>query len=290
MVLYENSRMLLRAGVAAAVSPAGRKARGKFEAYGEAVNKESAIAFNPSEEILHTSFDRKITEVIQKEGLSKDAILQLPWTKRRLYSSRIAAGLIAFIDDQGKDIPTELFPVAHIHRYLQSLSREYEQTRQPLTVIDQFDLALSQTNNNPLAASLLAHSAYRSIARSLDSRIHPSLTFPIDSEKPITMLTIARATADFPTDATKRDPLGDTYHFWAQFAGNMAFVLLGKRQPIRKHLYKRAFYFGPQLTYVIRDKALRQPSQFGVHKIVDRQGYRLGTAMGKLILAKQKRT
>ena len=277
--------MLMRAAVAAAISPAGRKSQERFRTYGKAINKENATAYNALEYPLKMGFKERVGGVLSKGQFSKEDLVKLPWSSRRLHPSRVASGLMAFLDDQGKNIPTELFPVSEMKSYLEAIKYQYKNTQKPLSVLDQFDLAMQMTNNNPVAASFLAHGAYRAIARSCDSRLDKSFNFPLYSSKEdaLAVMDIAHATADFKKTDPHRDPLGDTYHFWAELAACMVFTFLQDEKPIATRIYRKAFYLDPQLTTLVRGKFLQHTPQFGIHMEADRQGYNIGVGMGKMM-------
>lgn len=283
----ENARILSSAVWGAATkksmlySPAGE--------YLEKLKTEPEPSYNPDEKLTQADFTSRIIAANAQNPLSLDHLLTVPWSLRRIKPSRLAASIIAFSNDHGEKTVTEFFPVDEIHTFLQSVKDQAEQAGKQLSLVDQFDIALEQTNNNPVAAALLAHSAYRSVARSCDTRLDERLRFDVNSDSnPINMMSIARSTADFPINDKhdKKDPLGNTYHWWAQFSAGMIFSLLKKEYPLQVRTYNTAFFFGPELTQGIRNGILRMPLAAGDHKNVDKQGLRIGRSMGHLIVNK----
>ncbi|HSD98464.1 MAG TPA: hypothetical protein VLB73_02060 [Patescibacteria group bacterium] len=276
----ENTRALTGAAWGAATRDAVLHSH--IDSYLEKIRREAPSFDNPTESIIQEALAAKIIQVTSHA--SRDSLLTNPWNSRRIKPSRLAASLIAFSNDHGKKTVPEFFPVEEILVYLNSIQEQAKKTGKQLTVIDQFNLALDQTNNNPVAAALLAHSSYRAIARSCDTRLSPQLAFEVDSStQPITMMSVAQSTADFSVN-DQRDPLGNTYHWWSQFSAGMIFALLKKDNPIQVATYNTAFSAGPELTVLLRQKIRRRQLAAGDHKQVDRQGKRIGRAMGAILL------
>jgi len=259
--------------------------RSGLEEYLEKINQEPAPSYNPEEEIILREFIPRISLAIDEKKHSIRSLLTLPWSSQRIELTRLAAALIAFSDDHGRETVPEFFPVAEILRFLHEVRRQSQDTGKQLTLIDQFDIALHQTNNHPVAAAILTHGSYRAL-RSCDTRLDPRLSFGIDSEtESITRMNIARSTAEFSI-ADTRDPLGNTYHWWSQFSAGMTFALLKEIAPKQANVFNSAFHAGPELTKFIRNKLLGMPLAAGDHRSVDRQGVRLGRALGNVIVNK----
>jgi len=238
--------------------------------------------YNQEEQVLKQMLFAQVTASLQRGNICLDELLTVPWSSRRIRLPRITAALIAFTNDHGKKTAPEFFPVDAIVTYLHSVRQQYEEIGQPLTIPDQFALALSQTNNNPIATALLAHGAYRAVARGWDTRMSAQLDFPVTSDtEAITMVSIAESTADFISSQGPLDTLGDTYHFWSQFSAGMVFTL--EKRFIQSGLYTLAFSHAPELTTLIRETFGGKSQQFGVHKEPDMLGLRLGRATGHLI-------
>lgn len=277
----ENTRTLIGAAWGAATRKSMQ--RSPAEEYLRLLNKEPLIGDNPEEKVIKAAFTTMLLKITSQQNFSREQLLTIPWSSRRIRPSRLSASLIAFSNDHGKKTVQEFFPVDEILTYLQAVKRQAEITCKPLTIIDQYDLALQQTRNNPVAAAILAHSAFRSVARSSDTRLDSRLAFSIDSlTEPITMMNIARSITDF-TINDRRDPLGNTYHWWSQFTANMIFSLQKREYPAQIYIYRKAFSLGPELTVGLRSRLLRMPLAAGDHKQVDRQGMRIGRVMGDLL-------
>ena len=100
------------------------------------------------------------------------------------------------------------------------------------------------------------------------------------------MIDIAKSTAHFNMgDAICADPLGDTYHFWAQFSTGLVLELYGDR-PIRAtqaKVVKAIFRIGPDLMRFGRETIRGHKMIAGNHKQVDLYGLQLGSEMGRSI-------
>lgn len=254
------------------------------------LSREEPPTQNPKESELKQIILSQITESLTKGHFNLEDLLTVPWSFRRIRTSRFAAALITFTNDHGKKTTPEFFPTDEVVTYLQNIRQQYENTGEQLTIPDQFSIALSQADNNPIAAALLTHAAYRSIARLWDTRMSPKLKFPVTSNtEAITMINIAKSTADFDDSQEITDPLGNTYHFWSQFTAGVVFTLEKRKRFIQTSLYNQAFSHGPELTSLVRKKIRGRPHSFGNHKEVDMQGLRLGRAAGHLILNKLRK-
>lgn len=285
----KDARTLTGAAWGAATKKSVLEVRQRIISYLEQVNKESLHAYNPEESVIKDAFASRIIGAEAQSKHTMTELLTVPWSSRRIKGNRLAASLIAFSNDHGKNTVPEFFPTDEIFKYLEDVKKQASDTGKPLTLVDQYDLALQQTNSNPVAAALLAHSAYRSVARSCDTRLDPRLDFQTNSSTgAISMMDIARSTADFAVKDAMHDPLGNTYHWWSQFTAGMVFSLLKRKTPLQIRVYNTAFRFGPELTKGIRTDMLGMPLDAGDHKHVDRQGMRVGRAMGHLIVNKIK--
>ncbi len=243
--------------------------------------------FNQNETTLKQMLLSQVMGSLSTEDFTLEDLLTIPWASRRIELPRVASHLIAFTNDCGREFAQEFHQVDEIITYLTSIRQQFEETGEQLTVPTEFAVALSQTNNNPIAAALLAHCSYRAIARLADTRISPRLDFPISSStESISMMSIAESTADFIDTYGPADPLGNTYHFWSQFTAGMVFALEKREKPIEAGFYDILFYYAPELTTLVRRGWGHKPQQFGNHKEADLQGHRLGRAAANLIMNK----
>lgn len=253
--------------------------------YHRLLRETDVSKYNPDEPNLKQMLLSQVTEALAKTSLRLEDLLTVPWNSQIIRLPRIAASLIAFTNDHGKITTPEFFPIDEIMIYLQSIRQKHTETGERLAIPDQFSIALSQTNGNPVAASLLTHGAFRAVGRVWDTRLSSRLEFSVTSDtEEITMMSIAEGTADFDDGRKTVDPLGNTYHFWSQFTAGMVFTLARRKKFIQTGLYNLAFSHAPELTSLIRESWRSKSLQFGNHKEVDMQGRRLGKATGHLIV------
>lgn len=278
----ENARLLGRA----ILGNAFEHKPGSYATYIRELVNESPTRYNENGKEIAACLIDQIHISLSSDTQPGD-LLRVPWTLRRenqrkIKPSRVAASIIAFSDVAGKHIIDDYFPIGHIQEFLTLVENQSAQNKQPLTIPEQFSLAMQLTNNNPVAASLLAHSAYRAIARGKDTKISPELVFPH-----IRAATLARSTADFHTEnSPARDPLGDTYHWWASFSAGLVFTLAREKQPIQSRLYTTAFYHEAALTTFVRKNLLHKTTIVNHHKDVDRQGLQAGITVGDFLKMK----
>lgn len=257
--------------------------RSGIEAYLKRINQDSEFSYNPGDEVILLEFFQRISRVVEEKNHSRESLLMLPWNSRKIELPRLVKALIAFSDDHGKETVPEFFPVGEIFKFLGKIKCQFQETKKNLNLIDQLDIALHQTDGHPVAAAIIAHSSYR-VLRNCDTRLDPRFSFELESDtKQITQLSIAQSTADFAMTDIK-DPLGNTYHWWSQFSFAMTSFLFKPENFIQVNVYNSAFHLGPELTRGIRNKLLGMPLAAGDHREVDRQGMRIGRAIGALVM------
>ncbi len=278
----ENARLLGRA----IVGNAFEHLPAPYALYIKQIAKETPTRYNQNGKELILALTKQIDETLPQR-VKIENLLSTPWSLRRgervkIKPSRVAASIIAFTDVQGKHIIEDFFPVAYIQTFLAQVEKQAAIGGQPLTIPEQFALALQITDNNPVAASLLAHGAYRAIGRGKDAKISPDLSFSLEKA-----MSLARSTADLHTvNSPSRDPLGDTYHWWASFSAGLVFTLAREEHPIQSRLYTTAFYHEAALTTFVRKNVLRKTNLTNHHKDVDRQGLQAGITVGNFLKTK----
>ncbi|MEM9072633.1 MAG: hypothetical protein AAGE52_29265 [Myxococcota bacterium] len=142
-----------------------------------------------------------------------------------------------------------------------------------LTVPDQLELALDLASNDLFQALLALHTTTRVLARGRDTCLHPAFALTLEER-----LSLGEGIAPFhPDDARGGDPLGDTYHFWANVIGGMYSV----RNPgAGGVLVRSALYAGPVLMRVVRQEVFGSRLFCGDHARIDRLGLSIGRAIG----------
>lgn len=182
----------------------------------------------------------------------------------------LLSALSSFVDDYRTEPPRALFVVPRTLRLLAALDG-----RHCLTAREQLRLALA--DGGPLFdATLALHAATRVLARGRDARLHRRLALDLDER-----LRIGRAIAPFdPDDARGGDPLGDTYHFWANVAAGL-FAGAGRRTEVRRHAVGAMLFAGPLLMSGVRERMFGNRLFYGNHARVDRLGLRIGYALAR---------
>jgi hypothetical protein len=145
-------------------------------------------------------------------------------------ASRIVATLVSFTDDHRERVPEELFPSA-TEAFVEGIARAREEGR-VLSRGDQLALARSLVST-PFDAMVICHAGTRQLARGRDVRaLRRALPLSFRCEA-------GQAIAAFPEALSAGgDPLGDTYHYWANvIAGVTAGYLGGVRGAIIERLF-----------------------------------------------------
>lgn len=231
-----------------------------FERYVEAVEtlRPSFLRTNPPGPRLGEAFD-------------VSGFRRAPRVDPTIRATDLVAALSSFTDDYGARPPRELFAVPVAESILDALRRE-----RCLTVAEQLDLALGCAPGGSYDAFLGLHTATRVLARGRDTRLSPSFSIALEER-----LERGRAIAPFdPRDARGGDPLGDTYHFWANVCGGIYAVSPGVSRAQRSFV-AGMLYAGPWLMRGVREATFGSPLFYGDHARVDRLGLSLGMALGR---------
>lgn len=172
----------------------------------------------------------------------------------------LVTALASFVDDYAIPPPRELFEVPLALQLLESF-----EAASCLTVDRQLEIALDH-GRALFPAALALHTATRVVARGRDTRLHPDFALDLDER-----LRRGRAIAPFdPDDARGGDPLGDTYHFWANFTAGL-YTATSKGR-LRGPLVGALFLAGPALMTSVRQGLFDNHLFFGSHARVDRLG------------------
>ncbi|MEM9190159.1 MAG: hypothetical protein AAGF12_13325 [Myxococcota bacterium] len=186
-----------------------------------------------------------------------------------LRASELLAALSSFVDDYRSAAPRECFRVELAVGLLRAL-----EGRSALTVVDQLSLGLT-LSSKVFDVVLALHVVTRVLARGRDRRLHPA--FDLDLEE---RLRRGRAIAPFAAeDSEGGDPLGDTYHFWANVAGGM-YAGVGEARRSPRWFVAGMLYAGPWLMAGIRERTFGNRLFYGTHEKIDRMGLRIGYRLG----------
>lgn len=226
--------------------------------------------------------EEELIIAIQKHLESNGCVdpLKFTWAPEvSITLDRMLSAFCSFSDTHRGTIAQEYFPVELSLQFLEAVYENAKHQGKALNAADQYVLALRFANGNPLAAAILAHSAFRMAGRDRDTRVHSEFSMDLDSR-----IVIANSVALFGAqENTVTDPVGDTYHFWAQYSAGMVSYFKGRDNPLQSGLFYLVFKNGSNLMQLVHEKILGKPVIFGFHKEVDRLGIRVGLKMAKWI-------
>lgn len=182
---------------------------------------------------------------------------------------RLLTALTSFVDDHDEVPVRELYEVDRALALLEALDG-----RRCYTVPEQLRLARTLAPGSSFESSLALHTVTRVLARGRDRRLHVAFALDLDER-----LRRGRAIAAFhPDDALGGDPLGDTYHYWANVAAGLYVASLPSYDPGRA-LVATMFVAGPTLMSTVRGGLFGNTLFFGNHARIDRMGFRHGLAL-----------
>lgn len=286
---------LFKAGLAVArgpvsLHPDATHSKDYIEKYKPTVDSTREDLFNPDWATIKKGIASRTVTAIEEYGFNSLKWNNLPWDNPYgIRMDRLAGTIVSFSDDHQIPLATEFFPVDNMLEFLHQVKERYNTSGEKQNVIDQFDIAMTLSDNHPIGAAVIAHGAYRSVARVMEKRVDDRLSFPVISEKDeIALVSFAESTAHFE-DPTYTDPLGDTYHWWGQLLAGTVFELSSSDSPIRAEAYRRAFYYGPPLMTIAREKIKGRKMVGGDHREIDRQALSLGKQIGELISSYQNK-
>jgi hypothetical protein len=182
----------------------------------------------------------------------------------------LVAAVSSFTDDYSSAPPTDLFAVPAALAILRALEHE-----EHIPVNEQLAIGLGVTSGELFTAVMGLHTATRVLARGRDRRLHPGFRMSLEER-----LERGRAIAPFhPDDSRGGDPMGDTYHFWANVLGGIyaGCPWLTTRQ---RAFVAGMLYAGPWLMRGVREMAFGSTLFYGNHARVDRLGLRIGLELG----------
>ena len=187
--------------------------------------------------------------------------------------ARLVAVLVSHTDDHSEPLPHEILPreasLLFIRRVAQELGSH------TLSTAHQLSIAVELTGD-PWLAILVCHLAIRQLARGRDVRAL-GRDAPVDIR---VRCQLGRAIAPFPDSlAQGGDPLGDTYHYWANVAAGVAAASAGGTSGAAT---RALFRCGPLLMLWVRERTFRSRLFYGTHDHIDRLGLRHGEELARL--------
>ncbi len=193
-----------------------------------------------------------------------------------LFLDRALVSIASFADDHNGSIPIEFFPPIELHQsFTDKIEQDYCQQGKRLNLVDQFSIALELTNQSPISASILCHSAIRRLARDADKSKYGSTGLE-DRVKFAEKIAYFEANME-PTI----DSLGDTYHFWAKFIAGYLSHELRYQHPVSNHVYNLIYHYSPDMMKFIRNYIFGHKLEFNTKKKIDHMGFRVGLEISK---------
>jgi hypothetical protein len=238
----------MRSFVAVATSPA----MPRWPEYRDRVTRERGVGPAPG---MPTAF-------ALARALGPRPLIALP-------SVSVVGSLVSFLDDHSASFPRACFPAEDAEALFDALTREPPHTTTPERLLT---LALRRTDDG-LRALLACHLATRHLARGRDTRAFHGLRLSLEER-----CDVGLAIAPFPpTLACGGDPLGDTYHYFA----NVIAGVLAVHDVVLGSTIARLFHAGPDLMHWIRERTFGRPLFFGNHAAVDRCGLAHGMTLAQ---------
>mgnify|MGYP001613388302 CR=1 FL=1 len=220
----------------------------------------------------------ELLKVLVRRGYVANNFMQLPWAPHApITLDKILGAFCSFTDTHSGKIPQEYFPVELSMNFLSLVYERFKEKGKPINLSEQCELALDLSDGNALAAGILAHNAFRAAGRNRDTRIDTKFNFDLD-----TRIKLEKSVAPFDINFSPiLNPLGDTYHFWAQFTAGMVYYFKQKDIKVMAKIFYLVFYHAPNLMYIVHEKVRKTPVVFGLHSNVDRMGLRIGTKIAQ---------
>ncbi len=211
--------------------------------------------------------------------LKKEDVTTLPWTHSTFSKGLHLQTMVAFTDQHDAEVAEELFAPKLSRSFVNNVRESASRMKRQITLPEQFEIALELTNNNPLAAAIIAHAGSRSITKLRDSRVAPELTFTLDDAREWRdcVSTFQDITGEYGS------PRADSYHFWGAFiAGLVSEIAITSKDKILNPLYRFIYLNTAEITTLLRYK-LAGKGMGPVHKEPDILGYHIGSMMGQHI-------
>lgn len=184
---------------------------------------------------------------------------------------------MAFLDQHLLDIDQTIFRTPEARNFVEEVIDTSDSKGRQVTVLEQFQIAMRQGENQFMRSLLLAHSGSRAIARGSDNRA----SFPYvlkDLQK------WEDCVGYFPYSLDGYgDPAGDTYHFWGQV---VAGILATRTKNLADHLWRPVYnLLFPNSAFFV--KTLRSaehnvPNDIFFHQAIDRVGFDIGKKLSVL--------
>lgn len=187
----------------------------------------------------------------------------------------LISALVSFADDHNASIPQEFFPREQTLQFMLAVS-DASLRGAWLGTRDQLALAL-EIANDLWTALLVCHLGIRQLARGRDTRVFGRMASWSVEER----CRRGRSVAAFEDGISNGgDPMGDTYHYWANVLAGVASATLGAGKG--RAMYG-LFHNGPRLMLWIRERTFRSTLFYGTHANVDRLGLKHGVELARRV-------
>jgi hypothetical protein len=184
-------------------------------------------------------------------------------------TARAIAALVSFSDDHAAPLPLEMLPRRETLRWIEAVAAHRGSVLSPH---EQLARALA-IDPDPWTGLLVCHLGTRQLARGRDTRALGDTAPTRIAER----LELGRAIAAFPPElACGGDPLGDTYHYWANV---IAGVLAPSRGAGEAIVIEQLFRAGPALMSLVREGIFGSALFYGNHARIDALGLEHGLAL-----------
>ncbi|MDX1959846.1 MAG: hypothetical protein SFU98_14845 [Leptospiraceae bacterium] len=182
---------------------------------------------------------------------------------------KIISVLICFIDDHSEIYPRFCFDEEKIPRLIEWMRA----SKTTLTIPEILESKILDSTECTIEKLLIVHATLRLLARGRDFRAFNNYQLTLEER-----ILISRNIAPFdPSVSNGGDPLGDSYHYLANF---IIGIIFGNRPLIQKFPIL-LFFMGPYLMKAIREFFFGNILFFGNHSTIDHMGLKHGIRISK---------
>lgn len=178
---------------------------------------------------------------------------------------------MALLDQHRLGIDQTIFRAPEARNFVEEVIDTSDSKGRQITVLEQFEIAMRQGENQFMRSLLLAHSGSRAIARGSDNRAGFSYVLK-DLQK------WEHCVGYFPYSLDGYgDPAGDTYHFWGQIvAGILATRIKNLADRLWSPTYNLLFPNSSFFVKTLRKPEYNAPNDIFFHQAIDRTGFNIG--------------
>jgi len=208
----------------------------------------------------------------------------VPGSSKIISKSRFEAAFGAFADQYGTGYASEFFLPEMSRGFVDQVMQKAEAIGRPLSLPEQFDIALEISHGNVFAGVLSAHFGARAISRNMDKIISPRLQFSLsdyDKWKFKSVADLKKINEERGKTEGVLD-VGDVYHFWGGVAGGLLTSTINHPRDVLFNLgYAAVHYFGDEITQ-LKDKITGIESKH-LHGPADKAGFTTGRMLAQTL-------